>query len=613
MKHLSTMLLLASAAMTASANRVDYCYANLADGLDYWGTTKAETYDVAVRLKTPVLTGARITGIRVAVPETTGLDNPSGWLSKELHLENKLNVPDVCTAEATIADGYLTVTFDTPYTITEEGVYAGYSLTVSELTETSRRPLATGIGSNDDSFYVHTSRTYMKWRSVSSTINMVSGIEVLIDGDFDQPSISIEALPEYHVAMTDDQIQIPVNVGCFSATPLESIDLTASAPGVAPVSYNQIFDPELHLQFGHSTPVALTLPNNFGKGTHELTLTIDKVNGHDNLNASRTVTTNLSVLSRVPVKRPLMEEYTGLWCGWCTRGFAALEYMNETYPEDFIAVAYHNGGSSDPMSTISQNAYPNNVSGFPDAYLNRQYEGDPYYGTANDGFGMEEMWKALCTGLAPVDLSGKATLGDDKIINVEAEAFFVLADGKNYDYQLLLAGNGLTDESWTQSNYLSRYTQEQEVFAIPQAMAFCSGGKYGTSSVKNLVFNDVLLMRSDVTPLIDANDLSADMAVPVKGQFNLNMAVGLTGVNLAEKATDFFVVLCAIDRATGYIVNAAKLKVNDGSGVAAISDAETLSTVWYDLQGRPAPEGRGLLIRVDRLSDGTLRTAKIIR
>lgn len=604
---------MAGAAMTASATQVDYCFANLADELDFWGTTKAETYDVAIRLKNPVLTGTRITGIRVAVPETSGIEAPSGWLSEELHLDNKLNAPDVCSAEATIADGVLSVTFDTPYTITDEGVYVGYSLTVGELTETSRRPLATGIGSNDDGLYIHTSRTYMKWRSISSTINMVSGLEVLIDGDFDQASISIEAQPTYYVAMSDEQLTIPVNLGCYSAAPLQSISLTASAAGMEPVSYSQTFDPQLSLQFGHSTPIALQLPNNFDKGTHELTLTIDKVNGQDNLNAARTATTTLSVLTRVPVKRPLVEEYTGLWCGWCTRGFAALEYMNETYPEDFIAVAYHNGGSDDPMSTISQNAYPNNVTGFPDAYIDRQYEGDPYYGKANEGFGMEEMWKALCGGLAPVDLDGKAILGDDRVVRVDAEAYFVMAGDTDYDYQVLLAGNGLTDESWVQANYLSRYTQEQQVFDIPQAMAFCSGGKYGTAKVKDLVFNDVLLMRTAKTPLADAEGLAPDTKAPVKAEFDLNNAFGLTGVNLADKAKDFFVVLCAIDRATGYVVNAAKLKVDDGSGVASVSAADVESTVWYDLQGRPAADGKGLLIRQDRLSDGTLRTVKVIR
>ena len=62
--------------------------------------------------------------------------------------------------------------------------------------------------------------------------------------------------------------------------------------------------------------------------------------------------------------RPLIEEYTGTWCGWCPRGFTGMEMLRETFGEDFIGVAIHN---QDPMAVLTTSQYPSNIQGFPSA------------------------------------------------------------------------------------------------------------------------------------------------------------------------------------------------------------------------------------------------------
>ena len=55
-----------------------------------------------------------------------------------------------------------------------------------------------------------------------------------------------------------------------------------------------------------------------------------KVNGVDNEEeAVAEATTPVFVLNTLPRHRSLLEEYTGLWCGWCPRGFVALELLKE--------------------------------------------------------------------------------------------------------------------------------------------------------------------------------------------------------------------------------------------------------------------------------------------
>ena len=83
---------------------------------------------------------------------------------------------------------------------------------------------------------------------------------------------------------------------------------------------------------------------------------------------------------RTPIHRPLIEEYTGTWCGWCVRGIVGMELLRETYGDDFIGVAYHN---DDGMEIMYSNRYPNDIMGFPSAFIERTSEVDPLYGYSN--------------------------------------------------------------------------------------------------------------------------------------------------------------------------------------------------------------------------------------
>lgn len=75
-----------------------------------YGFKKKETYDVAIRIADPTLVGTRVTSMKVDFPVKDGaFENVTAWLSKELKLENKKNVPDICSVEATVSDEWLEV------------------------------------------------------------------------------------------------------------------------------------------------------------------------------------------------------------------------------------------------------------------------------------------------------------------------------------------------------------------------------------------------------------------------------------------------------------------------------------------------------------------------
>ena len=74
---------LAIMSLAASASTLDFTY-NFegAKNSDY-GFNKAETYDVAIRIDNPSFVGAKVTGIRVAVPKNN-IGNVSAWMTSGL-------------------------------------------------------------------------------------------------------------------------------------------------------------------------------------------------------------------------------------------------------------------------------------------------------------------------------------------------------------------------------------------------------------------------------------------------------------------------------------------------------------------------------------------------
>lgn len=187
-----------------------------------------------------------------------------------------------------------------------------------------------------------------------------------------------------------------------------------------------------------------------------------------------------------PVHRPLIEEYTGTWCGWCIRGLVGMELMRETFGDDFIGVAYHNG---DAMQITTN--YPNNVTGFPSAFLERNYSIDPLYGFGNVSGGiindMRQM--AAIEAIAGIDVTAKWTSADKTAIDVNVTSYFTSDyDNANFAIEVMLIADDLygTGSSWNQSNYYSGYSEyAKDDYLGPWTRK--------PSTVTGIHFNDVLV------------------------------------------------------------------------------------------------------------------------
>ncbi len=592
----------------AGAATITYTYAN--EDYAFWGTRKKENYDVAIRIDDPRLIGKKITAINATLYATSGISHTSLWLSKELRLENRVNAPDI-TSVAVTPDTYgeMKATLDDPYVITGDGVYAGYSFATDELNEQTVNPLLLSTAVNKNGFYLHTSRSVLKWMNYGvDRLQATAVIDVKIEGDFPEYSLDLTSLPEiYGKAGTMGTVIAEIqNTGL---EPVKEIEYSYTIDGVTK-SAKYTFSTPVKTNFVNPAQASLTLETPEKTGAYDITLTIDKINGNNNMSEAKSAKTTFNSVSIVPKHLPLMEEYTGTWCGWCPRGWFALEKMNKLYGDEFIGIAYHNG---DPMAVVPESDYPIIVNGFPSASIDRGEEMDPYYGLADDGFGIETAWKDARSIFAPATLGVYAWWTDDTQTAIDVTSFtkFVVAK-EDADYRLayVLCADDLhsVDTEWDQHNYYPDYASK---YIGTELYELCEMG----STINDLHFNEVALI-ADTPEGIDGSlpgDIEADKVIEDHYTFRTD------GVKeLIQNPAKLFVVAMIIDGKTGKVVNAAKGAVAfEAAGIDAVraTECEEVSSVRYtDLQGRIVKSpNAGVYVKTTRFKDGSIRSEKIMK
>lgn len=591
----------------ATAGSITYTYANNEFG--NWGTGKKETYDVAIRIDNPVLAGKKITAINASVYAIDGISKTSVWLSKELNLKNRVNAPDIVSVPATPNSyGEMKVTLDTPYTLTEDGVYVGYSLTVDELNDDTYNPLLFSTATNENGLYLHSSRTALKWMNYGvERLPASAVIEVTIEGDFPEYSLDIVSMPTvYGKAGATGSAQLEVMN--YGVNTVNEISYTYTI-GETTKTGNVSLSTPVKTDFIYSAQALLTFDVPEEIGEHNIDVTIDKINGNENIADTKSASAKLYTVSDIPRHRAVMEEFTGTWCGWCTRGWFALEKMNSLYGSDFIGLAYHSG---DPMQTIDDYDFPVYVDGFPSASIDRGAIIDPYYGTAKDGFGIENDWLNACKVFSPASISLYAWWADADKTTIDVTSFtkFVIEEN-DADYRLsyVLCANDLhsAESAWDQSNYFPNYASD---YAGSELYELCEM----PSSINDLHFNEVVLIAND--PKGIAGSLPESTKINESNEDSYTFTITEDVAPLIQNPANLFVVAMVIDGKTGKIVNAIKAPVTAEAGIDTVKrqgSVEEVAVRYTDLQGRTINTLRpGIYVKTVKYSDGTVKSEKTI-
>ena len=599
-----------SIASTCLGAKITYTYANEEYGV--WGTGKSnETYDVAIRIVDPALVGKQITSIEASIYPSGGVSATSLWLSKELKVENSLNVPDIVSIPAPLSlNGNLKADLDTPYTITEDGVYAGYSFTVDELNEYTKTPMLLSSNFNENGLYLHTSRTVRKWRNYGVDYLKCSAvISVTLEGDFPEVLVEPKSMETVYGKAGETGTASVELLNCGVETVNEigytynigNVTKSATAALLLPIKTNLLNTASALLTF--------ELPDKVGE--YDLEVTIDKINGKTNSSSNKNASAKLYTVSDIPVHIPVMEEYTYTSCGYCIRGWYAIDKMNKLHGDDFIALAYHR---KDPMAIIPESSLPLQLNEWPNATLDRGKVIDPYWGYAKEPFGIEKAWEEARKVFAPatVGVTAQWEGSDHTKIKANSSVNFVI-EKSNVDYRLsyVLCLNGLhsTEPVWDQHNYYAEKSEASEVTGTELEIL-----SSWPELINDFHYNEVAVATNDLLGergIIPENTIIND---PIEHSYVFTITNNIKP--LVDMSENLYVVAMLIDGKTGKIVNAAKSGLLKGSGIDFIhaqDDPEIIEESYTDILGRNVKyPANGIFIKTVKYSDGSAKSEKVM-
>lgn len=574
----------------------------------YFGTEKKESFDVAMLLADKYAKGKKIESIKVPFPKDAEIGNVKIWMTKKLTLENKKNVADVITLDATMDDSTAIVKLATPYTIDSDTLYIGYSFDVVELTEKTALPISLINEKGVQGLWTHSNRTYRAW--LDKSIYGCSAMQVELSG-FNANDAYFEGFKDYYNQVN---IATPIKLTLLNRgyNGIKSIDYSYSV-GDKKVSDRLTLDAPVPACLNASTEFTITLPAIETKGKYPVTFSIDKVNGEANSKVA-TANSTMAIYNKLPKHRPVMEEFTGTWCGNCARGWIGLEVMTRLHP-DFIALAYHSG---DVMQVIDQKqflGFDTSNPSYPMANIDRVYTDiDPYYGADMTPFGIEELWNKRAEILAPASLETEAAFTPDgKDIKAKAILEFPEAanDADKYSVEFVLVTDGLHGEgqAWEQSNYLEE--NEKGDYPFPEADIFFAG----SSSIPNMHYNDVVVattrLRDGLIKL--PAKVEAEKAFSIEGTISeVDSIKNMANYPVIQDSKNLRIVALLINE-KGQIVNGAQAKVTgyETTGIRNINTnaAEADVPAIYNLQGhRLQTMQKGL--NIIRTKDG--KTKKVM-
>lgn len=294
--------------------------------------------------------------------------------------------------------------------------------------------------------------------------------------------------------------------------------------------------------------------NPYAVGIHTVTYRIVSVNGEEDLvTDNNTATATLNVTGSAAVKRMVVEEGTGINCGWCPRGIVGLETMYEQHPNQFIGIALHSYSNVGPACPADYKTFASTYfSGYPTCRIQRQYTTDPRYSN------LETYFKAATKNLN-IGVEVEAKLSSDGK-SIEAVATTTpLAVAANTEYQLAFV---LTENDVTGYMQLNNY----------------SGGGSGTmGGFENMDSYANINLQHVARATYGLTGIEGSLPTTLKENEVITYTRSLEIPSTVQTKANLNVVVLVLNMVTGEIENAAECKVGSSSTTAIDAATETLS------------------------------------
>jgi len=527
--------------------------------------------------------GSTIKAVRVYVRE--GLANTmkdvSVWVSKTLPAS--LDAADYVQSVSSLADGANDIELTTPFAVDNQAFYIGYAVTSS-----NNYPIMCCGTEDVPNAFLICAPGNMDWDDLYGYGFGKLAFQIFADGVSlaDNSATPFDFGTAY--VLKGETTSVPVKITNNGKNDITSISYTITTGSSTTEEATVTVD---NLPFNSSAEVSIPFAADDEAKKYIKTVTITKVNGEANEATHYSAQGAVITITEKPVPVPVVEEFTGTWCGWCVYGFTGMEKTHETFGDKVVLIAAHN---SDPMEITDYNPIMSRVSGFPSSFINRVIDAYPSASTLN--YYLNAILESIT--IADIQASAMWTSDDKTEISIDTKTKFVYSDDNGQfgiAYVLIEDGMSGTGSNWAQANYLSGGSGDPDM-----EFWYNSGSK-----VSGLEFNHVAVGAWDIEHGVIGSVNSTINAGEVQ---NYNFKADITSKSVIQDKSKLKVATLLIDQSTGTIVNAAQATIldYDPSSVSGIRNATTTEAARYTLDGCQvtAPQ-HGL--NIIRLSDGSVK------
>ncbi len=545
-----------------------------------FGTEVLETYSAAVFVPAGLVeaSNVKVRGVSVNMG-TPNFSDLKVWVATKLPaLGEEADVETVPVAKGDIAvDEYSDVLFSQEYDLASGGLYVGYTFKVTSLADYGGSPLSFSdvVEPREGAFFYCTESTD-GWQSHDGKLMLKIGLE----GVFEKYAVSAEDF-DIQFALKGSNVEVPVKLRNEGTTHVTSVGYTVEKDGVVSeektlsLRLNKLLDAGSFLFPVDADDVA---------GKCQRTLTITKVNGHPNGSPNGVAKGDVITMSAKPISVPVVEEFTGTWCGYCPYGIVGMKAASERFGDRVVLLAIH---ASDVMETADYAPIRDYVSSVPTSLLNRQWVVYP---------SQEDLLPALESALervvpGSVEASARWTDAERTQIRVDTKSVFYCNDtDTKFGIAFVVVADGLSGSTgdWYQRNFLSGgsgLSNYAEWYAAP-------------AWVTEMTFDHVPVAAWGILGGVEGS-VNSPVADGEEQQFDYLLNV--SGNDLIQDKSKLSVVALLMNRSTGRIVNAAQTTIGEpdpdvvrGLESRVCGDPD----VSYNLQGlRVGADYHGIVVR----------------
>ena len=552
------------------------------------GTGKAMTLMAAIYVPAnhEQLGNANIIAARVYLASNvvSTLSGLKIWVSKTL--PQKASDADVVLSTlGTLTAGANDFKLRSPYAVNNEGFYIGYSVK-----STTGYFIRSGGKDAPNAFLVGNPEEGMAWTDLNGNGLGKLAFQILVqDGNFQDNCVTVDDF-EQNVVVQGQQVNVPIKITNQGANDVSSISYTIGTEGGSTTEEKTISVGPLALN-GFTT---LNIPFASDEQARKLqkTFTVTQVNGNPNTAKKSSGQGFLISVKKKQSVTPVIEEFTGTWCGWCPRGIVGMDKVHEAYGDQVVQIAAHSG---DIMAISEYQPVINTYTeGYPNSITDRRYVADPSYSTLVAA--LNKAFARVAQGSIDLQAEWSSNFKTKVVFNTTTRFSYNDDDGQ-YGIAYLLVEDGLTGtgSNWSQTNYYSGQTVGGDMTWWCQA----------ASTVTGVTYNHVVVAGWEALNGVNG---SVNPTIVADEEQEYSYSASISGKSLIQDKTKLKAVVLLIDRATGMIVNAAQSAIADfGTAVSTVQGAEkNAQRDVYDLSGRKL-SGSQKGINIIRMNDGTVK------